>query len=399
MMKLSIWHNIMWARYKAAVFSALYAQADASGIEVTFYQIAETESDRVALSPVDSSWHVYPYKLLFNGAYSSIPRLRLLRELSNRAWNDDVDLTILTGYERPEVWVQALILLIRRKKFAWFCDSTLYDNPQTFLRGLVKRLLFRIADGIFCYGQRSSEYALRYGARKENIYIRRQAAALPKDYSCDRALQQRIRLASPPQSPRYLYVGRLSPEKSVDRLLVAFIHVLKQHPNATLVIVGRGPAEQELRSLAERLGVSDRVDFAGSKFDEALVAEYLGATCLVLPSYSEPWGLVVNESLSYGCPTVVSNRCGCVPELATNGTTGLEYNWDSIDDLSEKLIRAPDAFKAVAETAKACIDRIAPFNPSASAAGIIQGSLQICSRQTAMDADRTSGAASRPRPQ
>ena len=46
---------------------------------------------------------------------------------------------------------------------------------------------------------------------------------------------------------------------------------------------------------------------------------------LVLPSHSEPWGLVVNESLSYGCPVVVSDICGCVPDLVLDGVTGYSF--------------------------------------------------------------------------
>src|SRR4051812_46965127 len=105
-MKLTIWHNIMWARYKAAVFSALHREATRSCIDLTIYQIAATESDRVDLSPVDASWHDYPYHLLFSGAYSSIPRLQLLKALIKHTWNSDADVTILTGYERPEIWLQ-----------------------------------------------------------------------------------------------------------------------------------------------------------------------------------------------------------------------------------------------------------------------------------------------------
>lgn len=377
-LKIIVWHNIMWARYKAGVFSALYEQARASNVDLIFYQIAETDNDRMALSPVDKSWHSYPYTLLFKGAYSSIPRLKLIRELAECARKDSADLTILTGYERPEVWLQAAILFARRQKFALFSDSTIFDKPQSFLKGMAKRLLFGLSSGIFCYGQRAAEYVSHYGVPPEKIFIRRQAAALPRDYSPSSILERRIHRASKPETPRYLYVGRLSPEKSLDKLLTAFKQVLDHYPQATLALVGKGPQEDELKQLADKLGITARVDFAGAKFDDALVDEYLRATCFVLPSYSEPWGLVVNESLSYGCPVIVSNRCGCAPELVAEGSTGHIFDWSDPSDLKAKLMRAPEAFKNISIVTRACLDQLSAFTPENAARGILEGTIRIC---------------------
>ncbi|WP_064737346.1 glycosyltransferase [Bradyrhizobium sp. Ai1a-2] len=370
----------MWSRYKAVVFSALHREAERRGDRVTVYQIAETELRRESLAPLDTSWHEYPYVLLFKGAYSAIPKLKLFWSLASKVWSDKADLTILTGFERPEVWVQVLALLTRRKRFAFFCDSTIFDKQQSLIKGLAKRILFRSADGIFCYGERASQYLRHYGVPPEKIFVRCQAAALPRNYSEQAALARRMECNAPIDQPRYLYVGRLSEEKSVDKLLHAFAEVVKSLPGARLEVVGKGPQEQQLRSLANKLRLSDTVEFAGAKFDAALFDVYLSATCLVLPSYSEPWGLVVNESLSYGCPVIVSNRCGCVPELVVEGKTGYSFAWDNPFDLTEKLLRAPDTFKDVGATARACIGQISSSTPLTAAHEILDGSARICGR-------------------
>ncbi|QPF87118.1 glycosyltransferase [Bradyrhizobium genosp. L] len=380
-MKLIVWHNIMWARYKAAVFSALHQQSKSQGVGLRIYQIAETDSNRVALSPVDASWHVYPHVLLFKGPYSAIPRLALLKQLVRRTWSDRADVTILTGYEHPHIWVQACVLFLLRRRFAWFCDSTIYDNPPNGPKSLAKRVLFRMADGVFCYGERASDYIHNHGVPKDKIFIRRQAAALPKDYSRETAFARRAALSPSPDKPRYLYVGRLSTEKSLDLLLRAFSRVLPKHPSATLVLVGKGPAENALQELAGNLGISQHVQFAGAKFDESLVEEYLKATCLVLPSYSEPWGLVVNESLSFGCPAIVSNRCGCVPELIDEGQTGYSFDWGSLDDLTDKIVSAPARFSDGLSIAEACIQKSEAFTPQIAARGILEGATSIHARR------------------
>lgn len=387
-MKLSIWHNIMWARYKAVVFSALHQEASARGDRVNVYQIAETEARRTSLSPVDSSLHKYPYVLMFEGAYSDIPKPKLFWRLARQVWSDDADVTILWGYERIEVWLQVVILLLRRKRFAFFCDSTIFDKEQTLTKGLAKRILFGLPDGIFCYGERAASYVAHYGVPHGRIFIRRQAAALPGDYSEQAVLTDRTERAPSPNDPRYLYVGRLSEEKSLDKLLHAFAAVLRRTPQAKLVLVGKGAQEQELTSMAARLGIAKNVEFAGAKFDAALVDEYLSATCLVLPSYSEPWGLVVNESLSFGCPVIVSSRCGCVPELVVEGVTGYSYSWESVSDLVDKLLRAPEKFKEIETTARTCIKQVSGFTPLVAAQGILEGAAKICRRDAFIAGDR-----------
>ena len=69
--------------------------------------------------------------------------------------------------------------------------------------------------------------------------------------------------------------------------------------------------------------------FAGFQQGDAVCAYYGLASCLVLPSISETWGLVVNEAMAAGLPVLVSQRCGCVPELVQDGVNG--YVCDPLD--------------------------------------------------------------------
>eukprot|EP01037_Dinobryon_pediforme_P031688 gene31688-36297_t len=173
-MKIEVWHNIMWSRYKAQVFTELYNQSLQSGDEMTIYQIAETDSDRVSLSSVDKSVHRYPYVNLFRGSYSAIPRAALYFRLAWLALRSDADVSILAGYERVEFWLQLLILKLRRRKRVVFCDSTGYDRDQTRLKTFAKRLFFGNVDAALCYGKRSAEYARSFGVKA--VFPRCQAA-------------------------------------------------------------------------------------------------------------------------------------------------------------------------------------------------------------------------------
>ena len=69
--------------------------------------------------------------------------------------------------------------------------------------------------------------------------------------------------AVPPGEYAFIALGRLSPEKNYARLLEAFSTVLVEHPDTRLLILGTGPLDGELRSLASDLGIAHRVTFVG----------------------------------------------------------------------------------------------------------------------------------------
>lgn len=372
-MKIDLYHNIRWSHYKARVFSALHRLAVSQGEDVRFFQIADTDGQRAVLSGVELNYHQYPHELLFPGSYGDIPTLKLIGRLFIKILRSDADLVLIPGFDRPEHWAMLLAAILSGKKRGTFCDSTLYDRPQSMVKGLFKRLFFRLCDGVFCYGQRARQYLVHYGVSQDRIVQRYQAAALPDDYSVEAARASRLRLAPPPELPRYLYVGRLSPEKSLDVLLHAFAQVRAALPAARLVLVGGGPQLDALRSLVTALALGEAVEFTGGMNQRALAEQYARATCLVLPSRSEPWGLVVNEALHYGCPVVVSDHCGCVPELVADNLSGHVFKTDNADALADAMTRAAVESDHPDSVADRCLKIIAPYTADHTAQQIMDG--------------------------
>jgi glycosyltransferase involved in cell wall biosynthesis len=369
---IDIYHNIMWSRYKAVVFAKIHELASAGRRDVRIIQIAETERQRQALGGVELSVHAYPYELLFRGAYEDTSFVRLAWVLFWRAARSQADLLVLPGYHRPEYWLMLAACVLRRKPRGVFCDSTLNDQPHLWWKSALKRAFFSLCDGFFCYGERSRELLLAHGVDESSIFTRCQAAALPPDYSEADAYSARLGNAPRADAPRYLYVGRLSPEKGLDVLLQALQRLLTSIPAATLVIVGAGPLRAELQAQVEQMGLKSQVEFAGPKGLLEVAIEYSRATCLVLPSRTEPWGLVVNEALSYGCPVVVSNACGCVPELVLDGISGYCFETDDVAALAAKM-EAAAALGNVADIARNCQRLISRYSPEAAACQILAG--------------------------
>jgi glycosyltransferase involved in cell wall biosynthesis len=99
-----------------------------------------------------------------------------------------------------------------------------------------------------------------------------------------------------------------------------------------LVLVGDGPQRDELRSMALVKGLTE-VHWPGFKYFHELPLYYALAGCFILPSVREPWGLVVNEAMASGLPVLVSNSCGCAPDLVREGENGYTFDPANIGQL------------------------------------------------------------------
>jgi glycosyltransferase involved in cell wall biosynthesis len=104
---------------------------------------------------------------------------------------------------------------------------------------------------------------------------------------------------------RLLAVGRLSRQKGQDILLRALAIARPDLPPTVLTLVGNGPEEDALRRLADELGITDIVDFAGYSSDPA--AHFRDADCFVLASRWEGFGVVLVEALQFGLPLVAAD--------------------------------------------------------------------------------------------
>lgn len=369
-MVVDIYHNILWSRYKAKVFSELMKLSNNSLI-FNIIHISATEGNRTQLSKVNYSIHDYKYTLFFDKNIDSVSLFELIKKCIIFSWKSNSNLIILSGYYKIEYWIILIISRLRGKKIAIFVDSTLNDNKQYFFKKIFKILFLKSCISYFCYGERSREYLLSLGIKDKNIFTRCQAAALPSDYCTTNILDKRNKLT---KGISFLYVGRLSPEKNLTLLIMAFNLFLKNYPDAQLVIIGDGSEKLKLLSYVTTIGLLDKVIFTGGKNEEELQDFYLSANCLVLPSLSEPWGLVVNEALSYGCPVIVSNKCGCVPELVIEGYTGYSFNPNDCNELVSRMIDILELSNSKNITDN-CFQVIAEFTPSKAANQIYNGCL------------------------
>ena len=147
-----------------------------------------------------------------------------------------------------------------------------------------------------------------------------------------RALVAKVQAVS--RGPRILFVGRFVYYKGVHVLIDALARSV-----GTLVLVGEGPLEPELRRRAEALGVSDRIVFAGRVSDADLPAYYQACDFLVLPSIArtEAFGVVQVEAMAAGLPVVSTRLPTGVPWVNQAGVTGLVVPPEDTDALASAI--------------------------------------------------------------
>ena len=132
--------------------------------------------------------------------------------------------------------------------------------------------------------------------------------------------------------------GRLQYEKGFQYLIEAMASLRRRVPGVHLVVAGRGSYLAELEGLAQFLGVADIVEFAGFVPDPELRALLHRASCAVIPSLYEPFGIVALEALAADAPLVAA-ATGGLAEVLGGTEAGLLHRAGDAGDLAHQVIR------------------------------------------------------------
>ena len=148
---------------------------------------------------------------------------------------------------------------------------------------------------------------------------------------------------------RLISVGRLIKRKGFAFLIEALPRLPQ---DVELLLVGDGPLEAELKQVAARMGVTNRIAWLGYRSREEIYQYLQEAQCFVLPSLHEGLGIVVQEAMYAGLPVVATNNGGQV-DLIKNGHNGLLVEPGNVD----ALVRAINALYHDRKSAQAMARR------------------------------------------
>lgn len=219
----------------------------------------------------------------------------------------DYDELILGGWDHPVLW--ALAFRFPKCKNAFFIESSYFESRTNGIKGFIKSLYVKRLSKIYASGKSQRKITDILGFKGETV--------ITKGVGVFNYIPQ------PDFKPKtevknYFYVGRFVEVKNLKFL----ISVFNELPQYNLYLAGFGEQEQELRRLAK-----ENVHFLGAIDNKKLSTFYQQMDVFVLPSKSEPWGLVVEEALNNGIPVIVSDRVGCAEEIINN-SNGLIFHYN-----------------------------------------------------------------------
>jgi glycosyltransferase involved in cell wall biosynthesis len=250
---------------------------------------------------------------------------------------------VVTQEFSPATIYVALYRLFTMDKYAHVIWTD--DNPQSIhndgtLRKILRKMLLPMTDGLILLSVEAEEtYKNIFGYRKPTTVV---PMLQPDDLfarnwhdatACARIYLDKYDLRG---KRIILYVGRLSPEKNIPSLIKAFSAICKDYVETVLVLVGDGAERDNLCNLTTKLGVTEKVIFAGKLEGPALAGWFHLGSVLALVSTLERFGAVVNEGLLAGMPVVCSDKAGA-KSLIREGANGAVVAPGSLAEIQKAL--------------------------------------------------------------
>jgi glycosyltransferase involved in cell wall biosynthesis len=359
------------APYRIPVFNAL---AQHEGIDLRVIFLAETD-------PSLRQWRVYKDEIRFD--YEVLPSLRFRAGTSRLLLNGGLSASlkklspeaiICGGYNYAASW-QALMWARRcRVKFVLWSESNSQDmRRERKLVEFLKAHFLKRCDRFVVPGKSAFEYLRWLGAPAESIFTAPNAVdttwfAMQAEKVKRQAAPFREKFGLPSQF--ILFVGRLVPEKGVFDLLEAYAKLPGDlRSEVGLVFAGEGASKERLFERAKQVEPG-MISFPGFVEREDLAGLYALAGAFILPTHSDPWGLVVNEAMACGLPVIVTKVAGCARDLVEDGWNGYlvtPANPERLSAAIHSLLRQPD--RAQQMRARSA-ERIQAYSPQACANGL-----------------------------
>jgi glycosyltransferase involved in cell wall biosynthesis len=279
------------------------------------------------------------------------------------------DVIISGGYSIPSFYA-CLYCKLSGAKLIIFSDGTPdYERKLGRLQQIARKVLVPRASGFIAKSKPAADRFEELGA-KGRIFLAPHttnlapllAVGATRDWS-DRA------------ELRLLCVGRLIPRKGVQHLIRALAGMRPVRQPVSLTIVGSGPQQDELEALARSLEVRG-IRFAGFVDQDKLPIHYAAADVFVLPTLDDPFGMVLLEAAASGLALVASKHAGATLDLVQDGESGLVFDPQDEQALSELIARLADSPALVRQLALAAYNVARSRTPDRTAEKYVSAIMQ-----------------------
>jgi 1,2-diacylglycerol 3-alpha-glucosyltransferase len=357
--------------YRIPLFNELAKHPD---IDLHVIFLAETD-------PGLRQWQVYkeeirfPHEILPSwrkriGSYNVLFNRGVGRALKSASPN----VILCGGYNYVASWQALSWARTHRTPFLLWSESNLRDlRSGHSLVEFLKNEFIRRCAGFIVPGQSACQYLQSRKVKDDRIFTAPNAVdnalfAAAAVEARRREAQFRAQCGLP---DRYiLFVGRLVEEKGIFDLLSAYAKLDTQlRREVGLVFVGDGAWCERLQQQAKSISPGV-VKFPGFAQREHLGTYYALAEMMILPTYTDPWGLVVNEAMACGLPVIVSRVAGCAADLVKDQWNGLLISPGDIQALTAAIERLLADRRECARMGANSLEHISHYSPAAWSEGI-----------------------------
>lgn len=374
---------IHWPRfgpYHIARLDAAFRKLAQDSIRVVGFEIAKSDGLyewREETEPTSfERYVVFP-----ESSYDDIPWAKMWQRVYTALRVMDPDVLAINGYNSTDAWALLAWSRMHRRSAILMSESSAEDAPRGVVTESIKRAVVGKFSAALCGGTRHRAYLEQLGMDPERIfmgydvvdnnYFQRESGRIRRDPDLVRHLP-----ALAEQEPFFLASSRFIPRKNLGFLLQSYylyrILVTRcsgKTPPWRLVILGDGEARCTLEAWVRDRGV-EGVAFPGFRQIDELPAYYGRARAFIHPALQEQWGLVVNEAMAAGLPVLVSERCGCAPDLVRNGENGFTFDPEDAQALSNLMFRVASGELDLAKMGRSSQSLIEQWGPESFAQGM-----------------------------
>ena len=277
---------------------------------------------------------------LLEGTLEELPAKEVCRKLETYLDENAPDVVAVCGYERPEMRAALKWCNRNRKVAVLMSESKRDDAPRAVWKEAIKKRIVSKFDAGLVGGAAHQAYLESLGIAANRIFLGYDVvdnagfAARAQKWRAEKSRFER---------PYFLTVNRFIARKNLARVIESWANyravAAQKFPDMMpwdLVLCGAGEEETALRAQTANL---DGVHFTGFAQEAEVARLMAGAGAFVHASLQEQWGLVVNEAMACGLPILLSQTCGCAPELLESGRNGYAFDPNDGAQLSAHMVK------------------------------------------------------------
>ncbi len=319
--------KVVWLIQNLVPYHHARFEAFAAAFDGEAHLVQVTERDAFNVLEFAAAERSYTLHTLFAGAErAAISRPALRSALAAQLANIDPDCVCVSGWGMEIGWLMQDWALRHQRPIVMFSESTAYDEPRTAWKEWIKSRLVASCAAALVGGTPHRDYICRLGLNPATVFLGHNVV--------DNSYFSRAASARPASLPDWLACGpfflscaRFGEKKNLLRLVKAYaLYARRDQVPCRLAIAGDGELRGALEEMIARENVQDGITLLGPVGYDALPWLYQHCCAFVHASTTEQWGLVVNEAMASGAPVLVSNRCGCAPDLVQEGQNGFLFD-------------------------------------------------------------------------